>query len=446
MRSSFFQSIKYSFFAKIYFIDLNGIFARQPITGSRQKIDWGKAKQPPQAWAWLIWFAATIFVLYQLALQNGYGAFEDQAQTSLQMTSLENAILSASFLIIYSILQIPSGLLLDRFSVRWLLTLSAILFALSTWAFGAATNYTEALIARSLLGAFSAVAFPAAGALSRRWINPAYFALAMGLIDFSMGVGAVIGDLGFDLLLRDMSWQELMNWMSLVGFVIGVLCWLVVRDRPPGSVEEGFKIKLGGALTTILSNRKIWYCCIYYGGVLGTAYGFGGLWDIELQKSFGFSHEEAVELNTWIFIGIAISAPLSGALAGRVRWRQPILLIGTIGAIIFVSAILFIPMPFPHALTAAMLLVTGLMLGTSIVIFPIACDLVSSRYSATVIGLVNMIGCLMGGFLQFLPGWMLGDNHSDAPVVYQKVLSIFLVVLAFSMLATMLLRDNKRSD
>ena len=75
---------------------------------------------------WLIWGIATLFVVYQLMMQNGFGAIAGNVQTDLGLSIAGMGMLSASFLIVYSLMQLPVGLILDRTDARWVLGLSAI--------------------------------------------------------------------------------------------------------------------------------------------------------------------------------------------------------------------------------------------------------------------------------------------------------------------------------
>ena len=69
---------------------------------------------------WMIWAVAMLFPVYQLAIQIGYGSLEKGISRDLQLSLFESSLLSGSFLLTYAIMQVPAGLLLDRFSPRWL--------------------------------------------------------------------------------------------------------------------------------------------------------------------------------------------------------------------------------------------------------------------------------------------------------------------------------------
>ena len=387
---------------------------------------------------WIIWATATLFPIYQLAIQIGYGSLESGIASELKLSLLESSLLSGSFLFTYAVMQVPAGWLLDRLSPRWLLSISAVLCGISAYGFSQCNSLTTALLFRCCLGLFASFGFPGAGLLARRWISGSLFVLAMGLIDFLFGLGAIVGESGFAVLLHSgASWRSIMEGLAIAGFVIGALCLITVRDRPQSMEDRSSRVEVIDALRVLFRNRTILWSLMFYGGMIGTAFGFGGLWDIRLQNAFGFGKAESVNLNSWLFVGLAISAPFSGILADRLTNRRPLLALGAGGALFGVAGLIFIPLIIPYWALVANLVVTGLFLGTSVAVFGVACDAVPPRYAGTSIALVNGAGCFVGALLQVLPSVLIGPGDCHPLEAYQHVLSIYIAMLLMSVIAAM---------
>ena len=79
----------------------------------------------------MIWFIGTLFVVYQLMLQNGFGAISGDVSKDLSLTAVGTGVLSGSFLITYSLMQLPAGLALDRFNPRWLMAAGALICSIA---------------------------------------------------------------------------------------------------------------------------------------------------------------------------------------------------------------------------------------------------------------------------------------------------------------------------
>jgi len=391
----------------------------------------------------MIWFVGTLFVVYQLMLQNGFGAISESVTRDLSLTAVGTGVLSGSFLITYSLMQLPAGLALDRFNPRWLMAGGALICAIAAWFFGQADSLGSAIAIRSAMGIGAAVAFPGAGLLARRWINPAQFAIAIGLIDCAFGIGAVLGDSGFNQLMKVMDWRGVLMVLSITGVVVSILMALAVRGAPPGwSTEDEKPVPMREALSVMLRNRQVLLGMLFYAGTCGTLFGFGGLWDIKLQQAFGYDPVKAVDLNSWIFVGLAVSAPIVGLISDSWGRRKPLLVIGAFGSTIACAVVLFAPV-LSDFLTILTLLAQGMFLGVAVLVFATICETLPKGYGASAIGLVNAAGCLCGGLLQMIPAMMIGSGGWQPLEVYQQTLTVFLVVLVLSTVAALLMHDTR---
>ena len=396
---------------------------------------------------WLIWAIATLFVVYQLMMQNGFGAIAEQVQADLGLSIAGTGMLAASFLIVYSLMQLPVGLLLDRTNARWMLGIAAITCGLLVYAFAQTETLWAAMIVRASIGAAAAFAFTGAGVLARRWIRPTQFALAMGLIDMCFGFGAVIGDVGFSMYMQEGTWRGLLEQMALVGIGIGVLSLLIIRNRPPaGALGDAGStdtvVTLRQSVHTLSRSRQVWLAMVFYAGTCGTMFSFGGLWNIKLQEAFGFSTIDSISLNSFMFLGMGLTAPIWGWLSDRLGRRKPLLVLGAIGSACTSSVIIFTPWA-PYVVVAAILTLHGLFLGTSVLIFPAVCERIKWEYSGAAIGIVNASGCFFGGVLQIVPTLLTDTDHVEHLEVFQRAMSVFFVFHILALIAALMLHDSR---
>ncbi|MCH2149159.1 MAG: MFS transporter [Phycisphaerales bacterium] len=396
---------------------------------------------------WVIWAVATLFVVYQLMMQNGFGAIAKDVQSDLELTMAGTGMLSASFLIVYSLMQLPVGLILDRANARLILGSTALMCGVLVYIFAQVEGLWAAIAVRACIGATAAFAFPGAGVLARRWIKPTQFALAMGLIDMSFGLGAVIGDAGFSMFLEHGTWRTLLQNMALVGIGIGVLILLLIRNRPhpsalgaPGTPEP--TVSLRTSLSVLTRSRQIWLAMVFYAGTCGTMFSFGGLWNIKLQEAFGFSTVDSISLNSFLFLGMGLSAPVWGWLSDRMGRRKPFLVIGAIGSACTSGLIIFTPWA-PYPVVATVMTIHGCFLGTSVLIFAAVCERIHREYSGAAIGMVNAAGCLFGGLLQIAPTLMVSTGRMEHIEVFQRAMSIFFVFHVLALIAALMLRDSR---
>lgn len=360
-------------------------------------------------------------------------------ERDLSISQMQVGIVSASFLFVYALMQLPAGLLLDRYRPRLLLPPAALGVAGSAWLLSISGGFWSAVAARALMGACAAFAFPGAGLVARRRLPPAQFALAMGLIDFAFGAGAYLGNAGVAALMNMQTWQQVMADFALAGAVVALLCWLFIGSTSPrgeAATEEALAKPLWTSLKEVFSVRQVRLAAITSGALMAMLFGFGGLWDVSLQQAFGYSHDQAVSLNSWLFIGVAIMPPIAGWAADRWRKRRPILFGGQIVALMAVTAVLGVDAPLPLWVVKVNLLLLGLGIGTCVLTFPIACDAVSPSNAGAAIGLVNAVGLASSAVFQVVPGVALDLAGSHSLLIMRLVLTVFAIAIVAGAVAT----------
>ena len=399
---------------------------------------------PPFFRGWLVWLVATIFVVYQLILQTSYEAFNDSISSELSISGAQSSLLASSFLFTCALIQLPAGLILDRHNLKWILSAAALICSLATLSFSLLDNYWTLVISRALMGISAGFAFPGAGLIARRWIKPSQFALAMGLIDMLFCGGAIIGNTGIGTLLHQMSWRTIVQWLACLGGVITLLAAIFISSSPRGHRQPAMSghISLGQSFFELVRTRQVWLGMVFYGGVCASVFGFYGLWDVPLQEAFKFSHDDALTLNSWMFIGMGLGAVISGLISDWMGRRKPLMVIGGIGSTIAIAVVLFAPVE-TYTSTVIQLFVNGLLLGTGVLVFPAVCESLPKGYSGAAIGSVNAVGIMSGALLQFIPGLFISTDTSSTLEAYQQTLIVFLLAMFMATLAALMMHETR---
>ncbi len=102
---------------------------------------------------------AATFLLYEMAVQTSPSIMTTQLMHDLSIGAFTIGLISASYFVSYSLMQIPVGLTLDRFSIRLNLTLAIITCASGSFVFAHGNSVLTLCLARLLMGFGSAFAF-----------------------------------------------------------------------------------------------------------------------------------------------------------------------------------------------------------------------------------------------------------------------------------------------
>ena len=380
-----------------------------------------KTTTPPLSLAWTIWgFGATFYLMgFFQRVAPAVMTAELMQEFNLNATALGN--LSAFYFYSYASMQIPTGILADRWGPRRLLTAGAYVAAAGALLFAMAPTIFWAYLGRFLIGGAVAVAFVGSLKLAGEWFPARYFAMVSGAALFFGIVGAVFAGTPLRILVMAFGWRNTMLVSAALTFVICAGVWLVVRDHPREKGYTGYTDPAAGTkassrqgilsgILEVLRYPNTWLLFVIPGGLVGCVLTFGGLWGVPyLSTHHNLPATEAAALNSALLVAWAIGGPIFGGLSDRIGRRKPLYFLGCTLAVIGWTIILFIPgLSLP--LLAILLVMTGFASGCMIISFAFAKESVPAHLSGTVNGVINM-GVISGPtLLQPAVGWMLDRN------------------------------------
>jgi ACS family D-galactonate transporter-like MFS transporter len=150
----------------------------------------------------------------------------------------------------YALLQLPSGLLLDRFGVRRIGRLSTILWSIASFGAAVSTGVWGFFAARLLLGIGEAPTFPANSKAIGYWFPEQERSLATALFDGAAKFASAIGVPLIGILLLHFGWRWSFAATGFVSLLYFALFYIYYRnpseDRALTAAEREF-IQRGGA-------------------------------------------------------------------------------------------------------------------------------------------------------------------------------------------------------
>lgn len=181
----------------------------------------------------------------------------------------------------YALCQLPSGVLLDRFGVRLVGSISSFLWGIATFAAAAATGLTSFFAARLLLGVGEAPTFPGNAKAVGLWFPEAERSLATAFFDSAAKFGPAIGVPVFGLLLIEFGWRASFaatGLLSVVYFLAFYAFYRSPREDKRLSAEERDLIVRGGGHFEERRGSDSRSCSVWYllrqRKVLGLVIGF----------------------------------------------------------------------------------------------------------------------------------------------------------------------------
>jgi sugar phosphate permease len=413
---------------------------------------------PPARLAWTVWGlgAALYLVGFYHRVAPAVITRELSADFGLSATGLGN--LSAFYFFTYVAMQVPTGIISDRWGPRRLLTAGAVVAALGTLLFALAPFLAVASAGRLLIGGSVAVAFVGMLKLASHWFAPRQFALVTGMALLTGIVGAVFAGAPLRLAVDRFGWRPVMLASALVTFALAAAIWLVVRDDPGEKGHESHFAgpayhdapSILGGLREVFGYRNTWLLSFVPGGVAGTLLAFAGLWGVPyLTTAYGMSTAQAAGATSTLMAAWAIGGPVFGAASDRIGRRKPLYVMGLLLVTVSWAVLLYASPPRP--LLPVLLVAVGFFSGCMMPGFAFAKESVPAPLAGTVSGVVNT-GVMVGPMiLQPSIGWVLdrlwGGAMQDGARVYELAayrtgFALMIAWLVGSVVAILFTRDT----
>lgn len=345
---------------------------------------------------------------------------------------------------VYAILSPIGGYIADRFSRRYTIAASLLVWSAVTYATGQVTTYQGLLWTRTLMGISEAFYIPAALALIADYHSGRTRSRAVGFHQTAIYCGVIIG--GFSGYLADapnLGWRIAFDITGLVGIAYALPLLIFLRDAPRSTaISVVPKPAPMNAALALATNFSFILLVLYF-----TLPALAG-WVVRdwmpaiLKEKFSIGQGKAgVSATLFVNLAALLGAFVGGYLADR-------MMLHTIRGRIFVSAAgmaMLIPALFAvgNAQTLAVAIAFLMLFGLGWGFFdcnnmPILAQIVRPELRATAYGVMNLVSISCGGFAD----WGFGALR-DQGVALNVIFSAFASVALFSIVLVLLIRPRR---
>lgn len=369
---------------------------------------------------WLIVCCGMLFYCYNYFLRVSPGVMQDQLSAAFHINATAFGTLAGLYYWSYTPMQLPAGMIYDKFGVRFVLSV-AVLTALSgLWVFISTEHYVTAAIGRLMIGAGCAFAYIGTLKLASLWLPANRFAFVAGL---ATAAGMTSGAMAQKYLTRVtayINYHDALYSVIIVGIALCILVIATVRNHPktaaadelmhtPPDTKELFK-----EIRQIFSSKQMWLigiigCLVYLPSSV-----FLDTWGVPYLKGvYGLTKAEAVDTIGYTFYGWIIAGPFLGALSDKLKLRKlPLALTGFFAAV-FLCVIFYGPILEIKTLNTIFFLV-GFCCGAHSICFALGKENNPIHLSGTAVAVTNMLIMAGGMICQPLAGTLLDLHASGA--------------------------------
>lgn len=388
--------------------------------------------------------APVLAILYALGftnlfLRSNYGVMAPDLAREL---ALEPAMLSAvasAYFFAYAVMQVPTGILLDRYGARRTVATMLLFTAVGSAMFAAGGSASTLTLARLLMGVGCAGVFTGAFYVLTKWLAPDRVVTHVGNLNSFASVGALCATTPFAVLIAWIGWRQ-SYWIFtilVIGLLLAVAAFL--RDSPPEASpapvrREGFGSALAGVFDALrqpgMPRLLVAGLPMSSAGTLSGVWGAPYLKDIHAMGDIGRGN---------ILLAMALCAILGHALHGYFARRLNTLkgMILGAGAVIFAATttLALVERP-PLALVAGLFCLIGLSASYPAIAHTHTRGLVPAHLVGRGVALCNMGIMMAVATMQLVFGWIVGAfAHTAGTPPEHAFRAAFAVQAAVALLA-----------
>ncbi|WP_431028968.1 MFS transporter [Lysinibacillus sp. LZ02] len=375
---------------------------------------------------WVV-FATVLFTYLLMASQRtAPGLITDQVMRDFHVTAATIGLLTSIQFFVYTSLQVPMGILADRFGPNFFLIVGATLTGIGTLIYSMGTHEFVLFFARILTGIGDATIWVNMVLILSQWFSAKEFVRLIGVAGMTGSLGFLLATVPFSAWIDLLGWRGAFFSAGLLLCFCGIVLYFVLVKKPQQLfVNESVAIKndvphekISVLLRRIFSNRQAWALFFCHFGVVGAYVGFISSWAVPYGMTmYSMTRADASQLIMIGLIGALIGAPLMSWISGRLdRIKRPYVVVHIIILSSWAFFLLFHGQP-PFFLLILLFFIIGFGYGASALTFAAVRQSFPIIDSGIVSGFANTGGFLSAVLLPLIFGYVLDYFESSGSIM-----------------------------
>ncbi len=380
---------------------------------------------------------------------------------SFNLSGTSLGILASVYFYSYGVMQIPVGILSDRWGPKKVITLFSLVAACGSIMFGISHHFNMAIISRIFVGLGVSAIFIGTMKLLSHWFKSIEYARISGTLMSIGGVGWLLATTPLAIAAQTFGWRGSFIIVGIISLFLVAITWWVVADTPskkglPEIVEQsntGTKLTAGGLknITSIFKERHFWAIAIWFIMRGGALFGFFGLWaGPYLMDIYNLSYYESGNILSMVAFAMIFLSPVLGYLSDKILSSRKKILVGTsiINVLCWIVMLLYF-----DRLSIIGLYILFFFMGITISSVGTIAIIATKEYfpteiAGTSMGAMNIFPFLGGLAFQPLLGYILDKsgkiNDSYLPLGYRSIICLLFFTSVLALISILFSRDTMK--
>jgi sugar phosphate permease len=368
-------------------------------------------------------------------------------KADLGISNTQAGWLMALFFISYTIFQLPSGFLGDRYGPRKALTWGAVISIAGNLIFSQATSFGILSLGQLVNGLGQSMGWTSSLKLIVSWFPRSRRATAIGLFATCVTGGSSVGIRLSGLLGDHLGWRSSFIIPPVLMAMVALIFWMMVKDNPRERglpdfddeiyLERQIENDPRSRLSLVLTNRILWSVALVYFCFVYVQFGCLVWIPSFLKEGYALSVDRASTISALVLLPGVFASPLAGYLSDHYFGgkRKPLIFMGMF---ILALATFLLSREVSITLAAGLLAIVGLMIiMPDVLLAAYPSDILSRKLSATGMGFLTTFTSIAGIITTPLSGKIIDLFGS-----YTAVFFSFAVVALAGALLTLCIQEN----
>lgn len=392
---------------------------------------------------WIVFVSVLLTYLLMASQRTAPGLITNNLMEDFSLTTSEIGLLISIQFFVYTCLQIPMGILADRFGPNFFLIMGATLTGIGTIIYSLGTHELILFFARILTGVGDATIWVNMMLILATWFQKKEFVRLVGFAGMTGSLGFLLATVPYSTWISLYGWRATFFSVGLLLCFCGVLLYFILIKKTKDRFEEAPIIekeivqrdKTLVIVRNVFSNRQSWALFFCHFGVVGGYVGFISSWAVPYMTDlYEITSSEASQLIMLGLIGALIGAPLISWLSSWLETiRKPYIVVHSTVLLSWYTFLLFNGHP-SLVLLSILFFIIGFGYGASALSFAAVRQSFSVKENGIVSGFVNTGGFLSAVLLPIFFGYILDYFHGTTGTITDGYYYGFITPVIFSMI------------
>jgi MFS family permease len=406
---------------------------------------------------WLVFGTALLAYYLIVSKRTAPGLITEQLMKDFHVSASVIGLMTSIQFLAYAGLQIPVGLLSDRYGPNRFLIIGAVLTGIGSLIYSLSPNEYILIFSRLLVGMGDSMIFVNLVLILSQWFKGNEFVKLLGITGLVGSLGSLSATVPLSMWISFAGWRIPFLNIGIILIVVAYLLYIVLVSKPkqlfkenPKTTKSSVEIREGVwvILRRMVTTRQAWATFLCHFGVVGTYIGFIGSWGVPYGMNvFNLSRAKASQLIMYGLFGAMIGGPLISWITSRSNSVKKIYSLVHIVVVLSWVGLLLSGVKPSFILVVILLFIIGFGNGASALTFAVVRKSFPIKEVGVVSGFANMGGFLSAVLLPIIFGNVLDlFPQQSLNAGYHYAFMIPILFSAMGLLGVLLIKEEQKEE